>query len=426
MIGQNILHYRVIARVGAGGMGEVYRARDTRLERDVAIKVLHATSLGQEEARTRFRKEALTLARLNHPNIGTVFDFCTENGVDFLVMELVAGVSLRERIAGRPLAERDVIALGIAIASALEEAHEQRIIHRDLKPGNIMVTPRGQVKVLDFGLARLLRPESEADLTATMSESHVVAGTIPYMAPEQLRGHPADTRTDIWALGVVLYEMATGVRPFQGQSGFELSSAILDRSPTPLPPAVATTLRAVVERCLEKDPGRRYQRAGEVRAALETIQAGGTSLRVARPWLAISAGAATVAAMLGILFMADAGGLRGRFSSSASGAISHQIDSLAVLPLENLSRDAEQDYFAAGMHEALIVDLGKLSGLRRVSARASVLCYQTIDRPLREIARELGVGALITGTVQRVGNRVRITAHLIDPETGHKIWGDSY
>ena len=274
MVGRTLGHYRIGEPLGAGGMGVVYRARDTRLERDVAIKVLHAATLGDDAARARFRKEALALARLNHPHIGTVFDFNTEHGVDFLVMELVSGESLDRKIAGRPLPEKEVIALGIQIASALEDAHEQRIIHRDLKPGNILVTPRGHAKVLDFGLARLLRPEAEADVTASLSETHAVAGTLPYMAPEQLRAQPADARSDIWALGVVLYEMAAGARPFKGHSGFELSAAILHEAPPPLPARVAAPLRAVIERCLEKDPGRRYQRAGEVRAALETIHAG--------------------------------------------------------------------------------------------------------------------------------------------------------
>jgi Tol biopolymer transport system component len=280
MVGQVLGHYRIGDRLGAGGMGVVYRARDTRLERDVALKVLPAATLADDAARGRFRKEALALARLNHPNIGTVFDFNTENGVDFLVMELVAGESLQDQIARRPLPEKDVVALGIQIASALEEAHEQRIIHRDLKPGNILVTPKGQAKVLDFGLARLLRPEAEAEVTATVSELQAVAGTLPYMAPEQLRAQPADARTDIWALGVVLYEMASGARPFQGQTGFELSSAILNAPPTLLS-LVGPPLRAVIDRCLEKDPDRRYQRAGEVHAALETIRAGAASAHVA-------------------------------------------------------------------------------------------------------------------------------------------------
>jgi Tol biopolymer transport system component len=201
--------------------------------------------------------------------------------VDFLVMELVEGASLADQIAARPVAEKDVVALGIQIASALEEAHERRIIHRDLKPGNILLTRKGQAKVLDFGLARLLRPEAEAEVTATVSEPHAVAGTLPYMAPEQFRAQPADSRTDIWALGVVLYEMASGTRPFRGQSGFEISAAVLHTAPPPLSSSVAKPLRAIIDRCLEKEPDRRFQRAGEVRASLETIPTGAGSSQVA-------------------------------------------------------------------------------------------------------------------------------------------------
>ena len=279
MVGQTLGHYRIVGKLGAGGMGEVYRARDTRLERDVAIKVLPVAALGDEAARSRFRKEALALARLNHPNIGTVHDFNTQEGVDLLVMELVEGETLSAKLQSGPLPEKEFAALGAQVASALEEAHERGIIHRDLKPGNIVVTPKGQTKVLDFGLARLLRPDAEADVTASLSEPHAVAGTVPYMAPEQLRGQPADARADIWSLGVVLYEMASGTRPFQGETGFALSAAIINQSPPPLPSRVPAGLRAVIDRCLEKDPGRRYQRVGEVRAALEAIQTGAVA-----PW----------------------------------------------------------------------------------------------------------------------------------------------
>ena len=332
MVGLVLGHYRIGDRLGAGGMGVVYRARDTRLERDVALKVLPAATLADDTARGRFRKEALALARLNHPNIGTVFDFNTENGVDFLVMELIVGESLDDQIARLPLAERDVAALGIQIASALEEAHERRIIHCDLKPGNILVTPKGQAKVLDFGLARLLRPEADADVTATVSEPHAVAGTLPYMAPEQLRAQPADARTDIWALGVVLYEMASGARPFQGQSGFELSAAILSAPQPPLPSRVAPPLRAVIDRCLEKDPNRRYQRAGEVRAALETINAG-----AAFPQVAVRSRMALRWAWTALLAMGLAAGYAGwRISRPAGPMEPLRASALTTLPGQEL------------------------------------------------------------------------------------------
>jgi eukaryotic-like serine/threonine-protein kinase len=427
VLGTTLGHYRVIELLGAGGMGEVYRARDDRLERDVAIKVLPAATLDDEAARSRFRKEALALARLNHPNIGTVHDFNTQEGVDFLVMELVPGRSLADRLRGGPLPDREIAGLGAQVAAALEEAHEQGIVHRDLKPGNVMVTPKGQAKVLDFGLARLLLPGAEGDLTATLTGPHVVAGTVPYMAPEQLRGQPADARTDVWALGVVLYEMASGARPFQGQTGFELSSAILSQPPPPLPPHVPGWLRTVIERCLEKEPERRYQRAGELRAALETMRTGAAArttgwqhLVTRRRWLAW-AGAPLAA--VAVLLALDAGGARTRI---AGGPAEPRIQSLAVLPLENLSGDPAQDYFADGMTDTLITDLARLGGLRRVTARGSVMRYKGTTASFASIAQDLRVDALITGSVLRSGDRVSISAQLIDPVTEDQLWANRY
>ena len=216
MIGQMLSHYRIVEKLGAGGMGEVYKAHDERLDRDVAVKVLPSGTLADENARKRFRKEALALSKLNHPNIATVFDFDTQEGVDFIVMELVEGASLAETLKTGALAEKEISELGAQIADALEEAHERGIIHRDLKPGNIAVTPKGRVKVLDFGLARMLRPVvSDEATTEALTEGLAVVGTLPYMSPEELRGERGDHRSDLYSLGVVLYEMATGRRPFE-------------------------------------------------------------------------------------------------------------------------------------------------------------------------------------------------------------------
>ena len=218
MIGQTLGHYRVLEQIGAGGMGLVFRAHDERLERDVALKVLPPGTLTDETARKRFRKEALTLSKLNHPNIETVFDFDTQDGMDFLVMEYIPGVTLDEKLAAAALPEKEVIRLGEQLAEGLEAAHAEGVIHRDLKPGNLRLTPVGRLKVLDFGLAKLLRPVSDIAHTESLSQTRGAAGTLPYMAPEQLRSEPADARSDIWAAGVVLYEMATGRRPFPQRS----------------------------------------------------------------------------------------------------------------------------------------------------------------------------------------------------------------
>ena len=300
--GGSIGHYHLKEKLGEGGMGVVYRAQDKHLERDVAVKVLPVGTLADEDARKRFRKEALTLSKLNHPHIATIYDYDTQDGVDFLVMEYVPGETLAEKLKSGPLAEKEVTRLGTQVAAALEEAHEHGVIHRDLKPGNVALTAKSDAKVLDFGIAKLLQSKediAEAATVDTVTKTLGVAGTLPYMAPEQLRGKEADARTDIWALGVLLYEAARGERPFQGKTGHELGSAILNQRPAPLPPNVSSVLHAVIERCLEKEPGQRYQRPGEVRAALETIQTGAVAPRVAaRPtrlwWWAAGAGAALV------------------------------------------------------------------------------------------------------------------------------------
>ena len=423
MVGTTLGHYQILEMLGAGGMGEVYRARDDRLERDVAVKVLGAETLADESARSRFRKEALALGRLNHPNIGTVHDFDTHGGVDFIVMELVAGESLAQMLRRGPLPERDVIAIGVQVASALEEAHDRGIVHRDLKPGNIIVTPRGQAKVLDFGLARLVASTDDLTTTAT---SHHLAGTLAYMAPEQLRGKPADARSDLWALGVVLYETASGVRPFGGQTPYEVSSGILHQPPAGLPAGVAPWLRAVIERCLEKDPAKRYQRAGEVRAAIEAVKTGTVSqLSVwkyhtrRRRALTITAAAAALAALITAL---NPGGVRVRITG---GAAPRRIDRLAVLPLDNLS-DPSQEYFADGVTETLITDLTRLGVFRRVTARASVARFRKATKPLAEIAEELKVDAFVTGSVLRSGDRVSITAQLLDAATEDVLWTNRY
>jgi eukaryotic-like serine/threonine-protein kinase len=272
VVGQTLGHYRIVEKIGAGGMGEVYRARDEHLARDVALKVLPEGAFADELARKRFRKEALALSRLNHPNIETVYDFSTQDGIDFLVMEYVSGLTLQHQLSLSVLPEKEVLRLGAQVARALEEAHEHGVIHRDLKPGNILVTPKGQVKVLDFGLAELMEPTDEPLETAASTKSSIVTGgTLRYMAPEILRGQAADARSDIWSMGVVLYEMATGSPPFEATTNVELISAILRDDAEPLPAHISPVVRTVICKCLAKEPSQRYQHAGEIRASLEAL-----------------------------------------------------------------------------------------------------------------------------------------------------------
>lgn len=429
MIGQTLSHYRILGQIGAGGMGVVYRAHDERLDRDVAIKVLPPGTLADESARKRLRKEALALAKLNHPNIATIHDFDTQDGNDFLVMEHVSGVTLAEKLASGALPEREVVSIGTQIAQTLEDAHEQGIVHRDLKPGNVMVTARGRVKLLDFGLAKVLRP-SDTAATESMPELGGPGGTLPYMAPEQFRGSMPDARSDIYALGVVLYEMATGQRPFTGTVATALIADILGTAPSPpgrFQPRLSPKLEQVILKCLEKEPEARYQSAKELavdlrsvasRSALTAVAPKAPGSRLRAIWL----GAGAVLVVAAIVIGLGVGGLRERFLGARA---STRIESVAVLPLQNFSRDPEQDYFADGMTDELITSLAKIRKLR-VTSRTSVMQYRGSKKSLREIAKELRVDAVLEGSVQRSGDRVRVTAQLIRAADDTHLWADSY
>jgi TolB-like protein/Tfp pilus assembly protein PilF len=383
MIGATLARYRVVAPLGRGGMGVVYRARDPHLERDVALKVLPEGALADEDSRARFRREALSLSQLNHPAIGTVFDFDTQDGVDFLVMEFVPGDTLASRLERGPLGENEALELGLQVAEALEAAHEQGVVHRDLKPANVMVTPRGRVKVLDFGLAKLRAHPSR---TVTITQS-LVLGTPPYMAPEQLLGGDIDGRADVFAFGALLYEMVTGKPAFGAELEAAVMNQVLNRAPVPprqLRPELSREVEALVLRCLEKSAERRLE-ARELVVELRRLVTRDTSVAPARP----------------------------------------AIESIAVLPLENLSRDPDQEYFADGMTEALIADLARIAALRVIS-RTSAMRFKGVRRPLPDIARELGVDAIVEGSVLRAGERVRITAQLIEAATDRHLWAGRY
>ena len=433
MIGQTLGHYRILEKVGAGGMGVVYRARDEQLERDVALKVLPSGTLDNEASRRNFRKEALALAKLNHPNIETVYEFATQDGMDFLVMEFVPGKTLADKLLNGALPEKEVVALGMQIAAALGEAHERGIVHRDLKPRNIAITAKGQAKVLDFGLAKLLRPPGGAS-TDTITDTQAIVGTLPYMSPEQLHGEAVDARSDIFTIGAVLYEMATNCRAFGERLPSRLVDTILHETPvTPraLNRRISTGLERIILKCLDKDPEQRYQSAKELLVDLRRLAEPASSRT--NPPASIPKGrtkaartaAYFVAGLLGltaIVLGLNAGGWRTRLVGWTSPP---KIGSLAVLPLENLSHDPEQEYFADGMTEALITDIAKIGTLRVIS-RTSVMRYKGTKKPLSQIARELNVDAIVEGSVQHSGDRVRIDAQLIDARNDRNLWTESY
>jgi len=426
-------HYRLLERIGAGGMGEVYRARDERLDREVAIKILPLNVRDDLRARDRLLEEARSASQLNHSHICTIYEVNQEDSIAFIAMEYVAGRSLSAIIPPDGLPGEQVIHYGAQIADALAHAHQRRIIHRDLKPANVTVTPDGVAKVLDFGLAMRLRTEELEAVTVSqvqLGESDSLAGTLPYMAPEQLQGDLVDVRSDIWALGVVLYEMACGHRPFSGRSGFALTSAILRDPPPPLPDRVPAGLVAIIRKCILKDPAARYQNAGEVRSALETLESTAVS-RPALPQARASVGswmALLPLVILGLavsfvlLFAFNIGGLRERFVHPSTAPAIH---SLAVLPLANLSGDPSQDFFADGMTAELIREVSKISQLRVVS-RTSVMSYKGTNKPLPQIARELKVNALLEGSVARSGNRVRIILGLYEGGSDRKLWSETF
>ncbi len=424
MIAPALSRYTIREQIGAGGMGVVYRAHDEQLDRDVALKVLPRGALADEGARKRFRQEALALAKLNHPNIETVFDFGTENGVDFLVTEYIPGVTLDAKLAAGSLPEKQVLHMGTQLAEGLDTAHSQHFVHRDLKPGNLRITPDNRLKILDFGLVRLVHPVSDTAVTKTADDAKGPVGTLPYMAPEQLRSETVDVRSDIWAAGAVLYECATGARPFPDTHTARLIDAILREPPQPpgvLNRHISPALEQIVLKCLEKDPDNRYQSVRDLLVDLRRLNTGSsTNVILQRPKRVRRSSILAAAGMLAILLLLAA--WFGNWFPEGS----TRIESLAVLPLENLSHDPEQDYLADGMTEALITDLGQIRGVRRVISRTSVMRYKTDRLPLREISRQLNVDAIVEGSVLRSGNTVEVTARLLNANTDSQLWSKSY
>jgi serine/threonine protein kinase len=478
MIGRRLSHFRITAKLGEGGMGVVYRAEDETLRRPVALKVLPPELVANEERRLRFLREARAAAAVTHPNIATVYEVGEAPGesgqgpdIVFIAMELVEGKPLSALIGGRPLPVKGALRIGTEIAEGLARAHKAKVIHRDLKPVNVVIGEDGHAKILDFGLAKLLEPirggriaggggrgaggggrgaggaagHGGADedlsrletLSGEMTREGRILGTASYMSPEQARGQAVDARSDIFSLGVTLYEMVTGRAPFQGKTATDVLSAVLRDEPAPASrhnDEVPRKLDEVIGKCLRKDPHERYQHADDVavdlrevrRTAESGVQAVPPRRGISKRTAAIAAGAALLAAgIAAALHFTGRLPVGGGRSVSPGEPGSAGIDSLAVLPLRNLSGDPEQEYFADGMTEELIATLARIRALRVISS-TSAMYYKGKQRPLREIAAELNVDALVEGSVMRSGDRVRVTAQLVEGATDRHLWAQSY
>jgi eukaryotic-like serine/threonine-protein kinase len=432
LLGAHLRHYQLLEKIGAGGMGEVYRATDQHLGRDVAIKVLPPGTLAHESARKNFRKEALTLSKLNHPNVATIHDFDTQHGIDFLVMEYIPGITLSARVAKGPLPEKEILSLGVQLAEGLSAAHEHGVIHRDLKPGNLRLSNQQQLKILDFGLAKLPLALTTIASTQSFSEEHEIAGTLPYMAPEQLRAEQIDARTDVHAAGAVLYEMATGKSPFSEIERSQLIGAILHK--TPLRPGMlnhnlSPELERIIKKCLEKEPENRYQSAKELAVDLRglarerdsaplLLDSSRSRLRsVNRHQAKFAIGAAI--ALVGLVLAAAL------WLTPTKGVRSNVSPSIAVLPFIDLSPEKDEEYFSDGLAEELLNNLVRLQALH-VAARTSSFQFKGKSEDVREIGKKLNVDTILEGSVRKQGRRVRVSAQLIKVSDGYHLWSDSY
>jgi serine/threonine protein kinase/Tfp pilus assembly protein PilF len=423
MIGTTISHYKILSKLGEGGMGIVYKAEDTKLDRIVALKFLPSNLTATDTDKARFIQEAKAAAAINHPNVCTIFDIQEHDGQRFIVMEYVEGQTLRDKMKDQRLKIKDTIDYATQIAEALKAAHAKDIIHRDIKSENIMVTSAGQIKVMDFGLAKL---RGSVKLTKTST----TAGTLSYSSPEQIQGKEADARSDIFSFGVVLYEMLTGQLPFKGDYESALIYSILDEEPEPIRnirPDISSQFQEVVDRALQKDPDKRYQTINDVLTELKSIQKQEESERKqsqsgrmtkttsTRKKVIVSGGLFILIIALTLLFTL--------FKRSGPSYVLNK--SIAVLPFKNLSDNKEDEYFSDGITEDILTQLSKISDLNVISG-TTIMQYKNTKKSIREIGKELNVGVILEGSIRHSEDRIRISSQLIDAREDRHLWADTY